>query len=55
MMAGVSGWFSIKVDILAILLMLIIAVACIFARSSADPIILSMLLSYLMSIQDNLA
>jgi len=43
---GVQNWFSIRVDFLAILLMLSIAMICIFARRFTEPIVLSMLLTY---------
>ena len=50
MSSGVSCWFSMRVDILAIALMLLISFICILARDHSDPIILSMLLSYIMTI-----
>lgn len=43
-----------RVDVLAIALMLLISVICILAREHSDPIILSMLLSYIMTIQYSL-
>lgn len=49
--AGVNCWFSIRVDLLAITLMLIFAYACILSRDSTSPVILSMLLSYVLTIQ----
>lgn len=52
MMTGVTCWFAMRVDILAITMMLLISVSCIYARNqeNADPVILSMLLSYVMTI-----
>lgn len=50
MMSGVQGWFAIRVDILAIVLMLIVSLIAVFSRDTADPIILAMLLSYIMTI-----
>jgi len=50
MMSGVQGWFAIRVDILAIILMLIVSLIAVFSRDTADPIILAMLLSYIMTI-----
>lgn len=51
-MVGVSNWFAIRVDILAIIIMFIMTVVCIIARElpNPNPIVLSMLLSYLMTI-----
>ena len=48
----VSSWFAMRVDILAITIMLLISMTCIYARNQegADPVILSMLLSYVMTI-----
>ena len=56
MMTGVSSWFAMRVDILAITIMLLISMTCIYARNQegADPVILSMLLSYVMTIQFSL-
>lgn len=46
---GVQNWFSIRVDFLAIALMLTIAMICIFARGGGTgAIVLSMLLTYVM-------
>ena len=50
MMAGVAGWFAIKVDMIAVLIMSIVTVTCISCRSFTNPIILSMLLSYTLTI-----
>jgi len=58
MMAGVTGWFSIRVDVLAIILMITITMTCVIGRSfnhSKDAAILfSMILSYTLTIQYNL-
>jgi hypothetical protein len=50
MMQGVNSWFSIRIDILAICVMLSISFICVFFREYTDPIILCMLLSYTMTI-----
>ena len=50
MMAGVAGWFAIKVDMIAVLIMSVVTLACVLGRNIADPIILSMLLSYTLTI-----
>tara|TARA_B110000285_G_C14780591_1_gene448295 strand:- start:125 stop:427 length:303 start_codon:yes stop_codon:yes gene_type:complete len=55
MKAGVTGWFSIRIDLVAITLMFIISMICVLCRGEqADPVILSMLLSYVMTIQFSL-
>ena len=56
MMAGVSCWFSIRVDVLSIFLMFTISMIAVLARGlpGQDPIVLSMLLSYILTIQFNL-
>lgn len=55
MQTGVQGWFAIRVDILAISLMLTIALVCILAREQAEPVLLSMLLVYMLQIQSTMA
>lgn len=54
MTCGVSGWFGIKVDILSFFLMVILYVVCILSREQADPVILAMLVTSVLAIQDNL-
>lgn len=55
MKAGVNGWFSIRIDFVAITLMFIISMICVLGRElSGDPVILSMLLSYVMTVQFSL-
>jgi len=58
MMAGVNGWFSIRVDLLAIVLMLVISLTCVIARSFNDSetyhILFAMVLSQCLSIQANM-
>jgi len=44
-------WFSIRVDIVSILSMLLLGNFCILARTTHDPIMLSMLLSNVLSLQ----
>ena len=51
MMAGVAGWFAIKVDLIALLIMSAVSFVCVLCRSFTDPIVLSMLLSYVLTIQ----
>lgn len=54
MAAGVSLWFSIRVDFLATTLLLVISFVSVLSRDWTNPIILSMLLNYSMSIQSSL-
>ncbi len=53
MQQGVSGWFAIRVDIIAVCMMTFTTFTCILARGNgADlDIVLSMLLSYTLTIQ----
>lgn len=44
-------WFAIRVDTVSLLTMLLVGNFCIFARYSHDPVMLSMLLSYVLSLQ----
>ena len=43
---GVAGWYSIRIDIMAIILMFICSMICVLGRDlpDADPVVLSMLL-----------
>lgn len=50
MMAGVAGWFAIKVDLIALLIMSVVSFVCVLCRGFTDPIVLSMLLSYVLTI-----
>ena len=54
MRAGVTGWFAIKVDLMAISLMFLMTMICVLARDFTDPVILAMLLTYTMTIQGSL-
>lgn len=51
---GVASWFSIRVDALALGMMAILSLTCIFWRDHANPVVLSMLLSYSLMIQISL-
>ena len=53
-MAGVNSWFSIRIDILALVLMTCFSFVCVLSREETNPIILSMLLSYVLTIQATL-
>ena len=48
---AVPLWFAIRVDILSILTMTVISVICVTARYRVDPIMLSLLLTYTLSLQ----
>lgn len=74
MQQGVNSWFSIRIDMLSVLLMSVISVACVFLRNDVsqedqesislsgltdnkeviEPVLLSMLLSYVLTIQTTL-
>ena len=54
MQTGVQGWFAIRVDLLAIALMLIISTVCIVARDEVSSVILSLLLVYMLQIQNTM-
>ena len=61
---GVSTWFALRIDMLSILLMAVISLACVLLREDQDqtavekadmePILLSILLSYVLNIQSTL-
>ena len=55
MAIGVNLWYRIRIDILTIILLIIICLVCILAQDSGiSPVLLSMLLTYSMSIQSSL-
>jgi ABC-type multidrug transport system fused ATPase/permease subunit len=47
-------WFSIRVDTVSLITMLLVGNFCIFTRHNHDPVMLSMLLSYVLSLQSML-
>ena len=49
-MSATTGWFGIKVDILAFFLMLILSIICVLSKDFADSVILSMLLPSILAI-----
>ena len=54
MQTGVQGWFAIRVDMLAIALILIISTVCVLAQGIASPVILGMVLMYMLQIQQSM-
>ena len=54
MSSGVEAWFCIRIDLVAIGLMFAITLLCVFCHKFTDPILLSLLLSYTMTIQFSL-
>jgi hypothetical protein len=74
MQQAVNSWFSIRIDMLSVLLMSVISAACVFLRHDVskesqesislsgltddkeviEPVLLSMLLSYVLTIQTTL-
>ena len=51
---GALQYFSIRVDISAATFVAIICAICIISREYTDPVLLSLLLTYAMNIQNNL-
>ena len=51
MMTAVNSWFSVRVDFLALSVVLILSFLCIFLRNSVDPVLLSLMLNYSLNIQ----
>ena len=51
---GALQYFSIRVDISASTFVAIICAICIISREHTDPVLLSLLLTYAMNIQNNL-
>ena len=54
MMSAVNSWFAIRLDIVSVLVMLVLTLFCVLYRDHADPIILSLLVTYSLQIQNNL-
>jgi ABC-type multidrug transport system fused ATPase/permease subunit len=54
MRMGVLEYFRIRVDISATTFVAIICAICIISRENTDPVLLSLLLTYAMNIQNNL-
>lgn len=48
---AVPLWFSIRVDVLSLITMSVIASICVTARFRVDSIMLSLLLSYTLTLQ----
>jgi ATP-binding cassette subfamily C (CFTR/MRP) protein 1 len=48
---AVPLWFSIRVDVISLITMSVISTICITARFRVDPILLSLLLTYTLSLQ----
>lgn len=48
---AVPLWFAIRVDVLSLITMTVIAVICVTARFRVDSIMLSLLLSYTLTLQ----
>mmetsp|Transcript_20484 Transcript_20484/g.27674 ORF Transcript_20484/g.27674 Transcript_20484/m.27674 type:complete len:232 (+) Transcript_20484:533-1228(+) len=49
---GVFGWYSLRLDFLVSLILIAGCAAVISLRNSADPILLSMMLQYLLTLQN---
>ena len=48
---GVFGWYSLRLDLLTSLILIAGCSACIVLRGTANPILLSMMLQYLLTLQ----
>lgn len=51
---AVQGWFALRVDLFAFFLMLILILTCIAFRDVADPILLSIVVTQVLTIQESL-
>lgn len=56
MMSACSGWFGVRIDLLAFVLMITLTTVCVIVRDdpSVDKIVLSVLLPSILTIQDNI-
>ena len=56
MQSACNGWFGVRVDLIAFILMIVLTVLCVIARDypSVDKLVLSVLLPSILTIQDNL-
>ena len=52
---AVPLWFAIRVDVLSLITMTVISVICVTSRYRVDPIMLSLLLTYTLSLQQVLS
>ena len=48
---SLSLWFAIRIDFISIAMMLIVSLICVFYREKGDAIMLSLLLTYVMTLQ----
>lgn len=48
---AVPLWFAIRVDVMSLITMTVISVICVTARFRVDSIMLSLLLSYTLTLQ----
>lgn len=51
---GVFGWYSLRLDILIALMLSAACAACVVLRTSTNPIYLSMMLQYMLTLQGQL-
>ena len=47
---GVPLWFAIRIDLIAIVIMGVIALFCVLFRNEADPVMLALLLTYSLTV-----
>ena len=48
---GIFGWYSIRLDMLITLVLISGCSACVLLRGTAEPILLSLMLQYLLTLQ----
>ena len=51
---AVQGWFALRVDFFSFSLMFILIVTCLSMREFADPILLSIVVTQVLTIQESL-
>jgi ABC-type multidrug transport system fused ATPase/permease subunit len=51
---GVFGWYSLRLDLITSIILIAGCTACILLRSTANPVFLSMMLQYLLTLQQYL-
>lgn len=53
-LAAVNSKFAIQLDLISCMMTLLVTLICVALRSSSDPIMLSLLLTYSLNIQNNI-
>lgn len=50
---SVPLWFAIRVDLISVFMMLVVSIICVMYRTEGNAILLSLLLTYVMTLQQN--